>query len=109
MSEFNTYLKTQKDSDAVNAISTFLALNDMPRADSASVDLVIHAGNAILETAHAACKAAREANCPLLFSGGIGHSTTLLMETVKAENLLPEAYLENRSEAEIFGVLASEV
>ncbi|EFG83743.1 YdcF family protein [Novacetimonas hansenii] len=109
MSEFNTYLKTQNDIDAVNAISAFLALNDMPQADSASVDLVIHAGNAILETAHAACEAAREANCHLLFSGGIGHSTTLLVETVRSENLLPEIYLKDRSEAEIFGTLASEV
>ncbi len=109
MSEFNTCLKTQSDIDAVNAISAFLALDDMPQPGSAPVDLVIHAGNAILETAHAACKAALEANCPLVFSGGIGHSTTLLVESVRAENLLPEESLENRSEAEIFGALASQV
>lgn len=109
MSEFNTFLKTQNDIDAVNAISAFLAFKDIPQASSPPVDLVIHAGNAILETAQAACKTALEANCPLLFSGGIGHSTTLLVETVRAETLLPETHLEDRSEAEIFGTLASEV
>ncbi|MEJ5118922.1 YdcF family protein [Gluconobacter cerinus] len=109
MSEFNAFLKTQHDTNAVNAISAFLALDNMPQPGSPPVDLVIHAGNAILETAHAACKAAFDANCPLLFSGGIGHSTALLVETVRAENLLPEVYLKERSEAEIFGALASEV
>lgn len=109
MSKFNAFLKTQNDTNAVNAISAFLAFKEMPQAGSSPVDLVIHAGNAILETAHAACKAAFDASCPLLFSGGIGHSTTLLVETVRAENLLPEVYLKDRSEAEIFGALASEV
>lgn len=109
MFEFNSYLKTQNDTDAVNAISAFLALNDMPQSGSAQVDLVIHAGNAILETAHAACEAALEANCSLLFSGGIGHSTTFLVDIVRAENLLSDACLENKSEAEIFGALASDV
>ena len=109
MSEFNTFLKTQNDIDAVNAISAFLALSDMPRAASTSVDLVVHAGNAIVETAHAACIAALKADCSLLFSGGIGHSTTLLAETVISEKLLPEEHLKDRSEAEIFGALASEI
>ncbi|AQS85152.1 MAG: YdcF family protein [Acetobacter aceti] len=107
MSEFNAWLKTQKDVDAVNAIAAFLAFSNMPQIGSPPVDLVIHAGNAILETAHAASGAALEANCPLLFSGGIGHSTSLLVEAVRAENLLPEIQVKDRSEAEIFADLAS--
>ena len=109
MSEFSSFLKTQSDIHAVNAIAAFLSLTVLPQPDSKPVDLVVHAGNAILETAHAACKAALDANCPLVFSGGIGHSTTLLVERVRAENLLPEENLENRSESEIFGALASQV
>lgn len=53
MSEFNDFLKTQNDIHAVNAIAAFLSLTVMPKLGTKPVDLVIHAGNAILETAHA--------------------------------------------------------
>ena len=55
---------------------------------AADYDMVILAGNAILSTATAAFAATREAGVPVLVTGGVGHSTSLLHEA--ALGLEPE-------------------
>lgn len=109
MLQFNDLLKTQDDIQAVNKIAAFLAPSDCVFIKNTDIDLVIHAGNAVLETAMAACQLAKQKQCPLLFSGGIGHSTRLLIETVKS--LYPDIShdFQSLSEAEITGYLAVEL
>lgn len=110
MIDFNSVLKTQPDIDAVNTIAGFLAgNNEVSIPQKQDVDLVIHAGNAVLQTAESACNAARNSNCQLLFSGGVGHSTTLLVETVKGNGLLKTDTLDGLSEAEILGQIATKI
>ncbi|WP_051695534.1 YdcF family protein [Caulobacter sp. UNC358MFTsu5.1] len=69
---------------AANALAEFLALDQLEqgRADGVEFDMVILAGNAILSTAIAAFKAAKDCKAPLLITGGIGHSTPFLAQTV---------------------------
>lgn len=86
--------------EAVNAVAAFLALDDL-HGDVAArrFDMVVLAGNAVLATTAAACRAARAADVPLLVTGGIGHSTSLLAEAVSAAH--PEIAVADRPEAEI--------
>lgn len=109
MLQFNDLLKTQDDIQAVNQIAAFLAPSEHAAIHNTDIDLVIHAGNAVLETAITACRLAKQKQCPLLFSGGIGHSTQLLIDTVKL--LYPEIThdFQSLSEAEITGYLAVEL
>ncbi|WP_086650729.1 YdcF family protein [Acetobacter cibinongensis] len=110
MIDFESVLTTQPDIDAVNTIAGFLAgNNEVSIPQKQDVDLVIHAGNAVLQTAESACNAARNSNCQLLFSGGVGHSTTLLVETVKENGLLKADTLDGLSEAEILGQIATKI
>lgn len=56
MIDFESVLKTQPDIDAVNTIAGFLAgNNEVSIPQKQDVDLVIHAGNAVLQTAEGAC------------------------------------------------------
>lgn len=109
MLQFNDLLKTQDDIQAVNQIAAFLAPSEHAAIHNTDIDLVIHAGNAVLETTIAACQLAKQKQCPLLFSGGIGHSTQLLIDTIRL--LYPEITynFQSLSEAEITGYLAVEL
>lgn len=90
---------------SVNAVAEFLALDQFgaERRD-AGFDMIVLAGNAILATADAAFEQAKTARVPVLITGGIGHSTTLLAEAVAT--LHPGIALGGRPEAEILRDMA---
>ncbi len=100
---FDDILKTTADVQAANQIATFLAFDENP---APPVDLVILAGNAILATADGAFDLARRSGCPLLITGGIGHSTPLLANAVRAHPVYAAIATEGRPEADLLAEIA---
>lgn len=90
---------------AANTVAQFLAIDQFrqPRFDG-RFDIVILAGNAILSTAAEAFAAASTARTPVLITGGVGHSTALLAETVAERH--PGIAVQGRSEADILRDIA---
>ncbi|BBC78431.1 hypothetical protein [Acetobacter orientalis] len=72
MLSFDDIVQTAENTHSINAILAFLAADDSAIIDPARIDLVVHAGNAILATAQQACALAKQVGCPLLLSGGGG-------------------------------------
>jgi len=100
------------DIAALNAVARFLALDDLGGLDkdkrsSLRFDLVVLAGNAMLWTLEGAVKKARSANAPLLISGGIGHSTKLLVSAVDAHPVYRKALAGQTSEARLLADIAA--
>ncbi|WP_293863935.1 YdcF family protein [uncultured Alsobacter sp.] len=90
---------------AANIVADFLALDDVGGAPAkAAFDMVILAGNAILSTATAAFAVAREKGVPVLVTGGVGHSTSLLHEAVAGA--YPDVPVQGRTEADILREVA---
>lgn len=90
---------------SVNAVAEFLALDDSRGGGAGRrFDMVVLAGNAILATAARAFAEAAAARVPLLITGGIGHSTPLLHQAVRAAH--PDIAVDGRPEAEILRDLA---
>ncbi|OUJ00083.1 hypothetical protein HK15_10220 [Acetobacter orientalis] len=106
MLSFDDILQTAENTHSINAILAFLAADDSAIIGPARIDLVVHAGNAILATAQQACALAKQAGCPLLLSGGVGHSTTLLHEAVRAAGYSAVVQTQSRTEAESVGDIA---
>lgn len=68
---------------ALNTIAGWLALDDFSRhRDRLSADAIILAGNAVLATIDGACALAQARHIPLFITGGIGHSTSFLIEAI---------------------------
>lgn len=67
----------------LNGIANWLALDDFPQAKTMNPDLMIIAGHAILPNIFGALTLAKNADIPVLLSGGFGHSTVLLQQAVK--------------------------
>lgn len=76
MLQFNDLLKTQNDIQAVNQIAAFLAPSEHAAIHNTDIDLVIHAGNAVLETALRRASLQNKSNvlCCSLVVLGILHS-----------------------------------
>ncbi|MFT9140849.1 YdcF family protein, partial [Acetobacter orientalis] len=106
MLSFDDILQTAENTHSINAILAFLAADDSAIIGPARIDLVVHAGNAILATAQQACALAKQAGCPLLLSGGVGHSTTLLHKAVRAAGYSAVVQTQSRTEAESVGDIA---
>ncbi len=102
---FNAILKTPDDVAAANRIAAFLAFDAL--GDDA--DLVILAGNAILATAAGAFDLARKQDLPVLITGGIGHSTSLLAEAVRAHPACASIATDGRPEADVLADIARDV
>lgn len=97
------------DIAAINTVAAFLALDDIGDSPSAvpAFDLVVLAGNAMLFTLEGAARKAREAGVPLLISGGIGHSTRLLVGAVDAHPVYRKALAGQTSEARLLADIAA--
>jgi uncharacterized SAM-binding protein YcdF (DUF218 family) len=76
--------------DAINTLSTFLALRTIPSLVACPrVSAIVVCGSAVLATVRAAVEALQLGVAPLiLFSGGVGHSTPLLYAAVAADPVL---------------------
>jgi len=101
---FDDILKTPDDVAAANRIAAFLAFDTL----SSDADLVILAGNAVLSTAGAAFDFACNEDLPVLITGGIGHSTNLLADAVRAHPAYAAIATDSRPEAEILADIARE-
>ncbi len=98
---------TADDVRAMNIVAAYLALNDLPSKPSSNrADLVVLAGNALLATVEGACETARAHNLPVLFSGGVGHSTPFLQAAISAHPRYNRLETAGRSEASIMGDIA---
>lgn len=92
---------------AANAVAAFLALDEFdPDIDRANFDLVVLAGNAILSTAIGAFEVAKTICGPVLITGGIGHSTSLLAGVVAGQKAYAGIAVEERPEADILRDIA---
>lgn len=71
-----------------NTLSFFLSLRDLPSLDASTptdFHAIVVCGSAVLSTVTAAVEALKLGVAPkILFSGGVGHSTPLLYDAVKA-------------------------
>lgn len=103
-----------QDVAAINRLAAFLALDDFADGEPVEkqvaergVDCVVLAGNSVLQTAEGAFRLVANGACPiLLISGGIGHSTNLLRDTVSSHPVYGAIATEGRSEADIFKDMA---
>ncbi len=96
----------------LNDIGKFLAVRDLEflskeallnKYDIDKVDVLILLGNAIPYTIEVAHNAYKNKLCSkILISGGIGHSTNLLRNAIKANVKYKNIETKNRSEADIF-------
>ncbi|MCA6998272.1 YdcF family protein [Dickeya solani] len=93
----------------LNGIANWLALDDFPQAKTMNPDLMIIAGHAILPNIFGALTLAKNADIPVLLSGGIGHSTVLLQQAVKNNRLTAAIDTAGKSEAEILSSIAMTV
>lgn len=102
---FDDILKTPDDVAAANCIATFLAFDTL----SCDADLVILAGNAVLTTAGGAFDLACNEDLPVLITGGIGHSTGLLAQAVRAQPAYASIATDGRPEADILADIARDL
>ena len=101
--------------DAINTISRFLALRQIEELTPESLevhcgagqaDVLLAFGNDLPEVAEAACRAYLSGICKkILFAGGVGHSTQILKDKMKA---MPEyrACDLSGAEADIYAEIA---
>jgi uncharacterized SAM-binding protein YcdF (DUF218 family) len=94
--------------DAINMICTFLALHEIDAAGEVlpiprgPFDLVILCGNAVLPTSEGVFGMVSEGVAPkILISGGIGHSTPFLWDTVACHPRYRAVSVRGRPEAAI--------
>lgn len=98
------------DIAAINLVAGFLALDELSNVNknaTAGIDLVVLAGNAMLWTLEGAVRKARATEVPLLISGGIGHSTRLLVGAVDAHPVYRKALAGQTSEARLLADIAA--
>lgn len=90
----------------INTLAAWLALDHMPKNGSLDIDLAILAGHAVLPNVEAVIAVAKKYQLPLLISGGLGHSTSLLAEMLAAHPLYRQIETKGKSEAELLGDVA---
>lgn len=88
---------------AANLLGEWLAQSESVEGD---IDLVVLAGNAVIPSIEAACTLAAANDCPLLISGGIGHSTTFLYAAIARHPRYNTLQTTGRAEAEILAMIA---
>ena len=67
---------------------------------------VVLAGNAVIPTIDFACRLAADQAVPLLISGGIGHSTSFLYQSVLNDPRYRTIRVDDRAEAHILADIA---
>jgi len=90
----------------INTLAAWLALDQMPQDGTLDIDLAILAGHAVLPNVEAVIAVAKKYQLPLLISGGIGHSTSLLVEMLASHPLYRQIDSKGKSEAELLGDVA---
>jgi len=90
----------------INTLAAWLALDQMPQDGALDIDLAILAGHAVLPNVEAVIAVAKKYQLPLLISGGIGHSTSLLVEMLAVHPLYRQIDSKGKSEAELLGDVA---
>lgn len=92
---------------AANCLGSWLAQNDFSTApQSADMQLIVLAGNAVMPTIDAACRLASESGKTLLISGGIGHSTSFLYQAITQHPRYHTIGINNQAEATLLADIA---
>ncbi len=92
---------------AANQVGAWLAQDDLATLPALpQVDVVVLAGNAVIPTIDAACRLAAAQAVPLLISGGVGHSTGYLYETVRQDPRYRRLPVDGRPEAHVLADIA---
>ena len=89
---------------AANQLGAWLAQDDLPQ--DPQIELVVLAGNAVIPTIDFACRLAAHHAVPLLISGGIGHSTSFLYQSVLNDPRYSTIPVDDRAEAHILADIA---
>lgn len=93
--------------NAANVLGSWLAENDYaPRPQPGEGDVVVLAGNAVIPTIDAACQLVAGGEQILLISGGIGHSTSFLYDTIAHHPRYSAIATTGRPEAAILADIA---
>ena len=92
--------------DDFNLIANYLARRDIKNLSfsllNKPIDVLIYLGNSLIEPIHLAAQAIKEGLTKhLLISGGIGHSTKYLYDTVAAHPIYHSIKTKGRAEADI--------
>lgn len=90
----------------VNTLAAWLALDELAPVGEDSADLVILAGHAVLPAIEGVIALAKRYQLPLLISGGQGHSTPLLVQTMATHPLYHDIVTAGKSEAEMLAAIA---
>ncbi|MFH5101475.1 YdcF family protein [Citrobacter freundii complex sp. 2024EL-00219] len=93
----------------LNVLADWLSVDDFSGREEALHDILILAGHAIIPNIYGALYFASQANIPVLFSGGIGHSTPLLKKAIQESSLVNANDVDGKSEAELLSMIATRV
>ncbi|MVX64084.1 YdcF family protein [Clostridium chromiireducens] len=103
----------------INQISEFLAARDIGRLDINElenkfginkVDILVLLGNSIPYTIKCAVKAYEDKLCDkILINGGIGHSTEILRNEIRKDDIYKFISVENKAEADIIFEIMTKV
>ena len=91
----------------LNILADWLSVDDFSERESSDYDLLILAGHAIIPNILGALYFARQANIPILLSGGIGHSTLLLKKAMQESSFINITDIDGESEAELLSLIAT--
>lgn len=93
----------------INLISEWLAWDELPTAGRFDADLIVLAGHAVVPAIFGVLEMAAATGIPLLFTGGVGHSTVLLKQALAENALTRSAIFDQHGEADIFFALATDL
>ncbi len=91
----------------INIMARWLAADELSSATHFDPELIILAGHAVVPGILGVMKLAAETDVPLLFTGGVGHSTDLLKQGLSENPLTRTWVFDQKSEAEIFFRIAT--
>lgn len=92
----------------INLISEWLSWDELPMAGHVDADLIVLAGHAVVPAILGVLHLAASTGIPLLFTGGVGHSTVLLKQALAENALTRNATFDQQGEADIFFALATD-
>lgn len=93
----------------LNILAKWLSVDDFSAEDKADHDILILAGHAIIPNILGALYFARQADMPVLLSGGIGHSTQLLKKAMQESSFIDITGIDGENEAELLSLIASKI
>jgi uncharacterized SAM-binding protein YcdF (DUF218 family) len=92
---------TEAQVNDLNTLATFLAADQLPPEKA---DLIVVLGSALVDVAYEGVQLYRRGVAPrILVCGGVGHSTRLLWDNVRADSRFEGIECEGRPEADILG------